>query len=60
MLKQILTDFKSELIAAVAVALPAYPIYCALAWLFTGIALGFNHAFLPWDAQIILHAIGLM
>lgn len=60
MLKQILTDFKGELAAAVAVALLAYPAYCLLAWLFTGFAIGFNHAFLPWDAQIILHAMGLM
>lgn len=34
--------------------------YDLTAWLYTGIALGFQHAFLPWHVQTILHLIEAM
>lgn len=34
-------------------------LYDLTAWLYTGIALGFQHAFLPWHAQVLLHLIGV-
>ena len=34
--------------------------YDLIAFIYTGIALGFNHAFMPWHVQTILHVIGAM
>ena len=41
-------------------ALIAFEVFYDLtAWLYTGIALGFQHAFLPWHMQALLHLIGV-
>lgn len=42
--------------AAIALEL----LYDLTAFIYTGIALGFNHAFMPWHVQTILHLIGAM
>ena len=34
--------------------------YDLIAFIYTGIALGFNRAFLPWYATSILHFFGVM
>lgn len=42
--------------AAIALEL----LYDLTAFIYTGIALGFNRAFMPWHVQTILHLIGAM
>lgn len=42
--------------AAIALEL----LYDLAAFIYTGIALGFSHAFLPWHAQVLLRLIGVM
>ena len=41
-----------------AIALELF--YDLTAFIYTGIALGFNHAFIPWHVQTLLHLIGAM
>ena len=42
--------------AAIALEL----LYDLTAFIYTGIAIGFNHAFMPWHVQTLLHLIGVM
>lgn len=47
--------------AAIALAWIAFEVfYDLVAWLYTGVALGFSHAFLPWYAMDFLHLLGVM
>ncbi|WP_298578750.1 hypothetical protein [uncultured Olegusella sp.] len=46
------------MIVGAAIALEL--LYDLTAFIYTGIALGFNRAFIPWHVQTILHLIGAM
>lgn len=46
------------MIVSAAIALEL--LYDLTAFIYTGIALGFNRAFMPWHVQTILHLIGAM
>ncbi len=47
------------IVVIVGAAIALELLYDLTAWLYTGIALGFQHAFLPWHAQVLLHLIGV-
>lgn len=46
------------MIVSAAIALEL--LYDLIAFIYTGIALGFNYAFMPWHVQTLLHLIGAM
>ncbi|WP_298579383.1 hypothetical protein [uncultured Olegusella sp.] len=45
----------------IVVAILAFELlYDLTAWLYTGIALGFSHAYLPWYASSVMSLVGVL
>lgn len=45
----------------IVVAILAFELlYDLTAWLYTGVCLGFNHAYLPWYANSVMSLVGVL
>ena len=54
-------DNSVRTILIIIVAILAFELlYDLTAWLYTGIALGFNHAYLPWYASSVMSLVGVL
>lgn len=55
------SDNTVRTVLIIVIAILAFELlYDLAAWLYTGVCLGFNHAYLPWCASSVLSLVGVL